>query len=238
MAQTIHAGAPVAIGNGTGRVVVAADAAGQPTSVSVVLSGDSLEGLPTGHDHQRLHEYVLPMPDSGPQTGYTHVGLDWMPQGHMPDGIYSVAHFDVHFYLVDEAERDGLTFAEAHRAHAHAAPAPELVPAGFVIPPDGAVERMGLHGLDPSGPEFRGEPFRHAFIYGYYGGRQVFLEPMVSLDFLRERGDVTLPVPQPAAFTEAGYYPTRYRIGYEPARDEYRISLAGLRQQPGVTAAR
>lgn len=235
--EAVHVGAPVAVGQGSARVMIATDAAGEPSSIAVVLEGASLEGLPQDADHGHATEYRLPLPASAPVTGYSHVGLDWNPRGHLPEGVYSVPHFDVHFYLVDAAERAAITFVGDAAAAAFTPPDPTLVPAGYVIPPEGAVEHMGLNGVDPAGPEFAGEPFRYTFIWGYYAGEQVFLEPMVSLDALRTKGDVTLPVPQPAAFSRPGYYPTRYRIGYDAERDEHRVALAGLRRQAAPPVA-
>ena len=226
----IHAGEPVAVGNGSARVIVAADDSGAPTSVSVVLSADALEGLPGAEPGREVWEYVLPMPADAPSTGYDHIGLDWNPKGHIPEGVYSVPHFDVHFYLVSGAERDAISYRGENAERARQAPDGRLVPAGYVVPPESAVERMGTHGLNPQGPEFNGQPFTHAFLYGYHAGRLVFVEPMLTLDFLRQRGDVTVPVPTPEAYSESGWYPTRYRIGFDPDRGEYRVALTGLRR--------
>jgi hypothetical protein len=32
--------------------------------------------------------------------------LDWNPRGHIPDGVYTVPHFDVHFYLITREQRE------------------------------------------------------------------------------------------------------------------------------------
>lgn len=179
------------------------------------------------------------MPTEGPDTGYDHVSLDWNPTGHIPKGVYSLPHFDVHYYLVDQGERQAISFRGDVRERALAPPDPRVVPAGYVVPPDTGVERMGLHGVDPSGPEFNGRPFTHTFLYGYHAGRLVFVEPMVTLAYLQERGDVTVPVKTPAAYMYDGHYPTGYRVGYDAERDEYRVALLGLRAYTaGLSAAR
>lgn len=233
----VFAGEAVAVGNGLARVVVAADASGAPTSVSVVMTAAALEGLPEAHGEHPAWEYLLPMPNQGPVTGYDHVGLDWMPAGHSPDGIYSVPHFDVHFYLIDADARQAITFEGADGERYLASPRPGLVPAGYVVPPDGAVAGMGLHGIDATGAEFQGKPFTHTFLYGYYADQLVFVEPMVTLAYLQERGDVTVSVRTPEEYTFTGHYPTRYRIGYDAERDEYRIALGGLRPYTAAATA-
>lgn len=227
--QRIFAGEAVAVGEGIARVVTVQNPDGTPASVAVVLSRAALEGLPGPESGHAAVEYVLPMPVEGPWTGYDHVGLDWNPVGHIPEGVYSVAHFDVHFYTIGQAERAAITFTGADRERALAPPDSDLVPAGYVIPPDSAVERMGLHGLDPGGHEFHGKPFSYSFLYGYYTGRLIFVEPMIAVDWLRTRPDVTVPVKTPSTYSMPGYYPDRYRIGFDAERDEYRVALLGLR---------
>lgn len=228
-APVIHLGTSVKVGDGTARTMVVENAAGKPTSIAVLLSEKALQGLP--QDHGQGHQAViheLPMPTGGPRTGYDHATVDWNPKGHMPEGVYSLPHFDVHFYMVDRVRRDAITFKGADAAEASKAPAAELVPAGYVVPPEGAVEKMGLHGLDPSGPEFRGKPFTATFIYGYYRGETVFLEPMVAKAFLETKPDVTMAVRMPQSYSRPGYYPARYRVAYDPQTQSYVVAMSGL----------
>jgi len=229
----IFAGDPVAVGNGQARVIVVDGSNGTPTSVHVVLDGHALEGLPQATADRESWEYVLPMPTTGPRTGYDHIGLDWNPDGHRPAGVYTVPHFDVHFYLISTAEQQAITFTGSARERAIAPPDPSLVPVGYVVPPDTAEERMGLHGLDPASGEFHGKPFTYTFLYGYHDRRLVFVEPMITLAYLRTRADVIVPVKTPAAYSLPGYYPTRYRMGYDASRDEYHVALLGLRRWGG-----
>jgi hypothetical protein len=226
----IHMGTAVKVGQGTARTMVVESKTGQPASIAVVLSEKALEGLPAGpaggHD-AFLTE--LPMPTKGPKTGYDHATLDWNPQGHPPAGIYTPAHFDVHFYTVDRASRDAITFKGAAAAEAAKAPSPDLLAAGYVVPPDTAVEKMGVHAVAPSGPEFKGKPFTATFIYGYYKGETVFVEPMVTKAFLESKPDVTMAVPAPKAYSRPGWYPTRYRVAYDAKAKSYVVALAGLK---------
>lgn len=230
-ATQLFLGAPVAVGNGTARLLVVATDAGVPSSVSIVLQRAALDGLPEATANQHEWEYHLPMPAEAPPTGYTHAALNWNPAGHIPEGVYSVPHFDFHFYLIDDAARNAITYRDGT---APRPPRPELIPAGYVVPPDTAVERMGEHGVNPQGEEFLGRPFRHTFIYGYHGGELIFVEPMITRDFLLSAPDVTLPVTRPLAYSVDGHYPGRYRIGYDPASAEFRIALMDLRPFAGT----
>lgn len=226
----IFQGEPVAIGKGMARIVVAVGAGGAPTAVAIVMSEAALDGLPVQLPDGRPEvEFVLPMPEEVPESGYRHATINWNPHGHGPSGIYDKPHFDFHFYLIGGTARQGVTFQGADAGAAKAVADTAIVPAGYVVPPDTAVEHMGVHGVDPKGAEFHGHAFERTFIYGYYRNRLTFVEPMVSLAYLRTRPDVTLPVPQPKAYSLPGWYPTRYRVGFDAKTRQYTIALAGLK---------
>ncbi|MEQ5817169.1 DUF5602 domain-containing protein [Marinobacter sp. NFXS11] len=224
----VFTGVPVAVGNGTVRVEVTTNGMNEPESVSIIMTKEALQGLPAVQGERMVWEFSLPMPDAGPQTGYDHVLLDWNPAGHIPEGVYNVPHFDVHFYLISNGEREAITFHGEGRELAMAAPDPQLIPAGYVIPPDTAVDKMGMHGLDPAGHEFHDQPFSHNFIYGYYKGELMFVEPMVSLAFLESLPEMTSPVKQPQRYSYPAWYPATYRIGFDAVKSEYTIALQDL----------
>jgi hypothetical protein len=60
-------------------------------------------------------------------------------------------------------------------------------------------------------------------------GELTFTEPMITEAFMRDVEasgvEVTTPVPLPAAFPEAGYYPTSYTTRYVGSADAYAITL-------------
>jgi hypothetical protein len=124
-----------------------------------------------------------------------------------------------------------VTFKGPLRAGATAPPAASLLPKGYVVPPITAIEQMGVHGVDPNGPEFCGKPFTQTFVYGYYRGKLTFVEPMVAKSFLESKPDTTTSVRVAAAYSLPSYYPSRYRIGYDPASDQYTIAITGLKAQ-------
>lgn len=231
--RTTHLGPAVRVGEGTARAFVRVDAAGAPTAVGVLLTEAALRGLPAEPPPgAEAWEYILRLPREAGGTGYDHVTLDWNPRGHPPPGVYDVPHFDVHFYLIPEAERARVTATGQDLERARKQPAPDLMPAGYVLPPGTEVPRMGAHAINPAADEFHGRGFRRTFIYGFYDGRLVFIEPMVSKAFLEERPDLTEPVPVPARYASPGYYPTHYSVRYDPARRIYLIALEGLRRSP------
>ena len=52
---------------------------------------------------------------------------------------------------------------------------------------DAVAPAMGNHLIDVTGHEFQGMPFTRSWIYGVYGGRVIFYEEMVALDYLQSR---------------------------------------------------
>lgn len=232
---TAHAesyeGVPVPIGQGNAHVVVHTSSAGRPASVAVVLTENALKGLPTTLNKKNSEgswEYSLPMPSSGPKTGYTEVMIDWNPHGHPPPHIYTVPHFDFHFYGIDAATVERISFKgptdPATNVSNH-----KLIPAAYKVVAETAVNRMGVHAIDTTAPEFHGKPFTATFIYGYYKGQLIFLEPMVTRAFLLTKPNFSGPVRVPAEFSRSGYYPTSYSVRYDGGRHAYVIEIADLK---------
>jgi hypothetical protein len=173
-------------------------------------------------------EFVLPLPPQAAATGFDHIGLNWNPKGHDPEGIYKVPHFDFHFYLISPAERDRITTRGDDLERVRKPLPPEFVPEGYVFAPASEEPGMGLHWVKPSSHEFHGKAFTHTFIYGSYDGRMIFLEPMMTRTFLETRPTMTVPIKLPLKYQKPGYYPTRYSVKYSPESREYTVSLDGL----------
>jgi hypothetical protein len=214
-----------AVGNGVAQPFVTLDDSARPAALGVRLTEAALQNLPANPA-----EYVLQLPPQAAGTGFTHLSLDWNPAGHPPPGIYDKAHFDVHFYLITETDRDAITGVGSDIDRAKTPPAPDAIPTDYVPTPD-VVPRQGVHWIDPTGPEYNGQPFTVTYIYGFYAGSMVFGEPMVTRDFLLTRPNFSAPVKQPRVYPKPGFYPTRYGVRYNPLEKEYRITLEGLTQR-------
>lgn len=214
-------GESVAVGNGTARTFVLPSASAEPLTVGVELSTTALDGLPNA-----MTEWVLPLPAGSSALPWDHVALDWNPQGHDPTPIYGVPHFDFHFYALSSA------------AQMQIAGGPDNTPVpGANVPRDYAsqvisVPMMGVHWADTLSSEFHGTPFDKTFIYGFYKGDMVFVEPMVTRVLLASQPDVTLPVKQPQDFQKPGFYPDNYSVRYNAATKTVRVTLESLKQHP------
>ncbi len=226
-AQTFYS--PVQkIGKGTLRSFVTLDRQGEVKSLGIALSRSAFTQLPT-----TAKAYTLPLPKRGKVKSINHVGVDWNPQGHHPEGIYSVPHFDFHFYTISPQQRLQITAIGEDLARATQTPAPALLPPNYVPTEDGAEPYQGSHWADSTAPEFQPPPhgFDKTFLYGFYDGKISFLEPMIAKSAFQP---FTAAVPTPSQYAKAGVYPTRYKLTYYRQAKEYRVELTGLRSVSAV----
>jgi hypothetical protein len=105
------------------------------------------------------------------------------------------------------------------------------VPQGYARFP-GGVPKMGAHWGDPSSPEHNGGDFTKTLLAGSYDGDMIFWEPMLTLDYLDDKGSFTAAVAQPQKYARAGFYPTTYHIRWDGDAKVYLISLGGLQHRP------
>jgi hypothetical protein len=196
------------------------NAAGTPISIGVDVSAKSVLNQgeePTAYTFQLPRQVAVPP--------YDHIDFDWNPQGHDPDPIFKLPHFDLHFYMISQAVQASIPFLAPPASDI--APEDKYLPFAYFMGP-GLVPNMGAHSIDLLAPEFNGGTFTRTFLYGSYLGDITFLEPMFTLAYLKSLGSETIPIRQPSAFERTGYYPTSYTISYDKSPKEYRISLDNL----------
>lgn len=254
-------GASVSLGNGVARTYILFDRQqeGRAIELGVALSPTALEGLPApmamppgnsdGHAHVDTHEYLLPLPARN-STPFKFMELDWNPQGHEVQGIYTVPHFDFHFYTISKAERDQIVPTDSQfQQKADNLPPDARRPQFFsTLTPPGAptpaVPKMGVHWIDVRSPEIQAlmghpelaKPFTTTFIYGSWNGGFTFVEPMVTRDFILGRRTAATPaqrdsviaIPMGGQVSPAGLYPAAYRVAWDDEAKEYRIALTQL----------
>jgi hypothetical protein len=222
------------LGTGTVNTFATLDEDGTPLTVGVRVTETALATLPAQGGPHGSVENILALPKNAAVAPYDHVSFDWMPQGHEPDGVYSIPHFDVHFYLMSEAERATINPADPEfDVKASRMPDPQHIPAGYSLPVPVAVPMMGAHWVGLTSPEFTPAGFSRTFIYGFWDGKMNFVEPMITKAFMEsvktlDGQSVTVQIPQPQAFEKAGYYPTAYSVRYDATAKAYEIILENL----------
>ncbi len=222
-AAELRVGETRPVGEGSIRSWVALAGDGAPAAVGVTLT----EGALSGFLPERDTAITLRLPPEAAATVFDHVELSWIAGGDAPEDVFAHPRFDAHFYLVTPQEREAI--GDAGRAAQ--IPALELIPPSYV-PVAELIPRVGAHWIDPTAPEFHGEAFTASLLYGFYGGRMVFVEPRIARAFLETRPDVTRELKLPRRSPRPGYYPTRYRVRYDAATQEYTVALEGLVHRP------
>ena len=202
--------------------------------------------------HALMTEVMLDLP-ANHGTQFTFVELNWNPAGHEPPGVYDMPHFDFHFWSASKAERDQIVPSNPqYAAHARNAPDAQHARAFFVNPAVAmnapaeavAVPKMGVHWFSAKSPELQGlmgnqagfKPFTATYIQGAWNGKFIFEEPMITRAHIMSKRlasdsagrDEIIPLPSALKPSPAGYYPSAYRITYDPASREYRIALTQL----------
>jgi hypothetical protein len=174
----------------------------------------------------------LTLPEAAQQaTGLKHMTIFWESMGH-PPGPYLTPHFDFHFYTVSGEERTAMDCADLSK--------PAELPTGYslpdvALPPPMAamtgaatlvglcVPQMGMHSLLTSELEST-SPFRGTMVVGFYKGKPIFVEPMITQVMLREKNPFTLPIPSIPGMV--GNYPHSFRAEYDEAQKAYRFVFA------------
>lgn len=221
---SIYYGPATAVGDGTARVWVQT-VQGKPVALGVEMSEGALEGLPM-HD---IFEVYLKMPGQAHATGIKEISLGWNPMGHEPSGVYSVPHFDFHFYMI--------TMGQIMKIHggldegAYEIMERGILPPYYVFgPAPFAVPHMGVHWSDVNSPEFSPAGFSRTFIYGSHEESIIFFEPMVTLSYLMNMEPGTqevINVPALNIVEDPGYYPGTYTISHSSS-GSYSVALTDM----------
>ncbi len=119
---------------------------------------------------------------------------------------------------------------------------PAVLPAGYQLPdvplpPEMAgmmgvpaliglcVPQMGMHAILATEIE-RKDAFSGSMVIGYYQGKPIFIEPMLTKAMLLEKRSFDLPMPEVPGMT--GPHPTRFRAEYDSTQQAYRFTLSGF----------
>ena len=184
------------------------DKDGKPLSVSILVNDAALNSVPVGQpsDHMSPQNNILiPISDKS-GTPFRFAMVNWNSSGHEPDNVYTVPHFDFHFYTSNQA--DVMNYLDDAKLNAE--PPAGYIPANHISGP--GVPMMGKHFIDANTPELHGQPFTQTFLYGSYDSKVVFMEPMITLAFLKNTTTFERSIPQPTKFQQAGFYPTKMKV--------------------------
>lgn len=246
---TIIVGEQKAIGNGSVRTWLKVDpATREPRSIGVTLTEAGLSGLPGDADPAQpgslrlrlmdggpnhTFEYELAFPPEAAETAFNHMGFNWNPEGHGPKSIFTMPHFDVHFYMSTTAYRHSIMvdLQDADPTHlktSNLEPPSQFLPPDYQLAPNTAEPRMGSHYADVTSPDLKPGQFQNIFLIGAHGGNILFWEPMITKAYFESKPSFSGALKLPEAYPVSGYYPTSYSVVYDSDRREFDIALDGL----------
>jgi hypothetical protein len=170
-------------------------------------------------------QFVLAFPKVVQQSTYfNHLELGWNPHGHEPEGVWDVPHFDFHFEGVPVQSIWDIGFGVNLGNGLFGdsiVPTPERMPAGYVYPGQLAlVPFMGVHAFRPE-DIVPSDQFTAVVLAGFYNGNMIFIEPMITQEFLLRRESFEIEVPRPTVLGRNTSYPTRFRGTYDKKADAY-----------------
>ena len=203
------------------------------------LNGDGMLSQEPPFECTGGHQRILFLPQQqAKKTPFNWVLMNWNLLGHDPQGVYSVPHFDFHFYTMDYVERNfiragkcGMLVNCEDFKKAIVPVPPQYMPTGYKDL--NVVEtRMGNHFIDLSSPEFqKGGKFTHTFIFGAYEGHLTFWEPMITVEYFQSHPSQCTAIKLPSKYEISGFYPTEYCIRYRANSAKYSVSLEGFKYQ-------
>lgn len=167
------------------------------------------------------------------QGGLTQLTMYWEAGGH-PPGAFLTPHFDFHFYTVDASERKAMDCKDVSK--------PATLPVAYglpdiPLPPEMAqvmgvpvliglcVPQMGMHALLATEIE-RKDAISGSMVIGYYKGKVIFIEPMISKAMLMQKRSFDLAIPDVPGL--AGAHPTKFHADYDATQQVYRFTFSAF----------
>ena len=209
-------GPEVKMGAGHAHSWITINHKGVPTEIGMQMTASAIKELP--HDHA---SFVLPLHQKAlDKTAFEHLTIDWNPHGHPPATVFTVPHFDFHFYTITNEARLAIPPYPLAMAAFDNLPPAGYIPTVYKADP-GGVPQMGKHWGDGS---VAPGTFSKTMIYGSYNGKVIFVEPMITLDVIQKGVPFSLAYAQPDLFAEHTYYPTKYNFYVKEGK--YNVTLS------------
>jgi hypothetical protein len=228
----IFKGPVVAYGSGKARSWISINGEGFPVEIGIELSAEVFDDLSLLETDQDLTvTTVLPLHRKAKElTSFEHIGLNYQPHGHAP--IYWAKHFDFHFYTITNEERMAMPDYDANNqtivdAYNYFSDMTKMPSDYFKLPGQlSVIPKMGKHWL-PFDWQTGYNPFEHIMFFGTYEQKNVFIEPMITVDFLISGNEYSSNYSQPQTFEEPGNnYPTKYNIYHDSKKGTIYITLS------------
>ncbi len=226
----IFKGPVVEYGSGKARSWISVNGVGFPVEIGIEFTAEVLEDrslLPNDFNQTM----VLPLHHKAKElTPFEHIGMKYAADGHGPR--WFAEHFDLYFFTINNEERMEIPEYDPNDQNIVDAfnyfPDMTKMPSDyFKFPGQLAVYPMiGKHWL-PVDFQTNYIPFTSVMVLGTYAQKNVFIEPMVTVEYLLSGEEFSGNYSQPQTFEEPGNnYPTKYNIYHDDKTGKIYISLS------------
>lgn len=230
-------GPEVALGDGKVRSWISLDSDGNPNEIGIEITKEALLN-PSSDKNTSSPDgstIIVPLHLKATQaTPFDHIGLNWNPNGHEPEHVFDVPHFDIHFFMISVEDQLAIpAWSTSTDAAFNLYPPTGYMPSDYFTPPGAATAepQMGKHWLPINLGAYL--PFSKIMINGSYNGKFIFIEPMITLEYLLSNVDFNASYSQPIHFEKAGNYPTKYNIYHDATTENTYITLSDFVSRTG-----
>lgn len=196
--------------------------------VGIDITPEVYESLPRSGDFEK--PLIIPFSEDVKKfIPFNHVGLNWS-NGNPENPLLTKPHFDVHFFMITVEQRMEIPeFSDESEALFTNYPSAEHFPSGYKpFAKNSRAEAMiGNHWY----PTKALKTSDYALFLGSYDGKFTFLDPMVSLDFLKNESLlISEEIPQPAIYPSDKDFPKYFNI-YTNKKKNNSITLSTFIQR-------
>lgn len=226
-ATLILNGPEIAVGNGLVHSWISLDSYKKPIEIGIELTSGTFENLPDKSDFKK--PVNIPLPKYALEaTAFNHIGLNWSPENFSTIEGFKEAHFDVHFYLISESKRLSIPeWSEETDPKFSNYPPKYAMPFDYspIIKRSGSFATIGRYWL--SDTQMGASLNNHTIAMGTFDGSLVFIDPVVTLNFLKSEKKVNDSFSQAVNNPLNNLLPREYNI-YTNAKGNYCISLGNF----------
>ena len=99
----VFKGPEIALGYGKVRSWISVYSNGQPKEIGIEITKEALLHPSRDKNNSQPEGSTIAVPlhfKAKQATPFDHIGLNWNPNGHEPEHVFDVPHFDIHFYMI------------------------------------------------------------------------------------------------------------------------------------------
>jgi len=218
-------GDEVVVGNGIVNSWLILNEFGRPLEIGIEMTPQVLENLPVDADFKE--QAVIPLPKYAAETtAFDHIRVIWNPESFSTIEGFNNPHFSIYFFMLPEDKRmDIPEWSEETDAKFSNYPPKNHMPFDYapIEKGSGSFATIGRHWLSNNNKTLND----HTLTFGTYDGSFIFINPVVTLDFLKSGKTFTDTYPQGVSYPLNNLLPREYNI-YTNEKGNHFISLANF----------